>query len=216
LTSVFVEHFESRASSRDERATRLARERADDALAGRAVWCAVPLPGGVATSRLEVVAGEPLRRVAEQLDAMLETAIEDVALGPAERAICAQATPDVAPVVRRDDVVVLHDALTALLAQPVREQGAHAVWLVRAGSPPRRPAREAWRFLRAYTFGVDAYVMGWGGSVAAVMPAAGVVTVKETLQPDLGWSSMLADVVDGDRDETVGGTLHPRPAVAAR
>jgi hypothetical protein len=33
---------------------------------------------------------------------------------------------------------------------------------------------------------------------------------------DIGWSSLLADVVATDREECVGGTLHPRPAVPAR
>jgi hypothetical protein len=33
---------------------------------------------------------------------------------------------------------------------------------------------------------------------------------------NLAWSGVLADVVDADRGESVGGTLHPRPAVATR
>jgi hypothetical protein len=40
--------------------------------------------------------------------------------------------------------------------------------------------------------------------------------VRSGRRHDLAWSSMLADVVDADRGESVGGTLRPRPAVAAR
>ncbi|HEX4805989.1 MAG TPA: hypothetical protein VFU94_08815 [Conexibacter sp.] len=32
----------------------------------------------------------------------------------------------------------------------------------------------------------------------------------------LAWSSVLGDVVEADRDDRVGGTLHVRPAVAPR
>jgi hypothetical protein len=31
---------------------------------------------------------------------------------------------------------------------------------------------------------------------------------------ELGWGSLLADVVRADRDECVGGTLRPRPLAA--
>ena len=79
-----------------------------------------------------------------------------------------------------------------------------------------RASYEAWSFLRSHTAGVDAYLMRWGDGMAAVMPSADLVTIDA--EPDMGlmWMSVLADVVSGDRDETVGGTLHPRPVVAAR
>lgn len=54
------------------------------------------------------------------------------------------------------------------------------------------------------------------------MPHAGRVELKEVVAAaprrpaSLPWSSALADVVLEDRDEHVGGRLHPRPAVAAR
>ena len=32
----------------------------------------------------------------------------------------------------------------------------------------------------------------------------------------LGWTTLLAEVATEDHDEHVGGTLHPRPRVAAR
>jgi hypothetical protein len=56
--------------------------------------------------------------------------------------------------------------------------------------------------------------------VAALMPRPGLLSEKlaEGGQgaEDLAWGSVLADVVGGDRGETVGGTFHPRPAIAAR
>jgi hypothetical protein len=51
------------------------------------------------------------------------------------------------------------------------------------------------------------------------MPCAGVLAAKDIPGPpperfhDVGWSSVLAEVVHGDRGKSVGGTLHPRPAV---
>ena len=216
MTSVVIEHFRPPTSVSDERSLRFRHERAADALAGRAVWCAAPLPP--ATAQLEVAADEPLRHLAERLDAMLNGVAQGIAeLGPEEREICAQAVRDPEPGVRRGDVVLLHDALTALLAQAVRERGAHAVWCVGvAGRTPGRASYEAWSFLRSHTAGVDAYLMRWGDGMAAVMPSADLVTIDA--EPDMGlmWMSVLADVVSGDRDETVGGTLHPRPVVAAR
>jgi hypothetical protein len=32
----------------------------------------------------------------------------------------------------------------------------------------------------------------------------------------LGWTSVLADLVERDRDDSVGGMLHARPSVAPR
>ena len=51
------------------------------------------------------------------------------------------------------------------------------------------------------------------------MPSSGVGVAKEftdAASEDLAWSSLLADVLEHDRVECVGGTLHVRPTVAAR
>jgi hypothetical protein len=63
-----------------------------------------------------------------------------------------------------------------------------------------------------------------GGSVdrriAALIPAVDAVAAMDVDEApsssDLAWSIALADVVCADRAESVGGTLHARPAVAAR
>jgi hypothetical protein len=238
--------------TRDDRVVAFARELADDALAGRTVWFAAGLPRGreaadalrrrlapapaegSAANPLAIAADEPLRGLAQQLDGMLAGAPVSTRLGSAARAALSEQTRSSETHVERDvgqgDVVVLHDALTAVLADAIRERGAHAVWLVDAGHFGAPAAREAFDFLRQYTTGVDAYVVSWselmsdGGRlehVAALMPSAGIVEMKEVVvggprRPGLGWSSALADVVAEDRDEHVGGRLHPRPAVAVR
>jgi hypothetical protein len=137
--------------------------------------------------------------------------------------------------VRPDDVVVVHDALSAALAGAIRERGAHAVWHVTISSG--RGARAARDFIGRYTGAIDAYVMtrrrpvGRGlveESMAAVMPRADVVAARELGAEDprdhdhrsrteeVGWSALLADVISEDRRQTVGGTRHVRPTVAPR
>jgi trehalose synthase len=254
VTSLTIERLDPPSSTRGMRALDATRRRAADALAGRTVWCAAALPqrrasaqrlraclqwgggGGVTSGLLEIAGDEPLRELAERLQAMLECASPS-RLGGAEREICADgvhAGEELVGAVGPDDVVVAHDPLTALLAEAVRDRGAHAVWHLSVPASPRRPIAERARsFLRRYTFGIDAYVTTWSppaerpGAVveriAALMPGVDAVVAKEipaavaTGEPPLlAWSTVLADVVRSDRDETVGGTLHSRPTVPVR
>jgi hypothetical protein len=112
--------------------------------------------------------------------------------------------------VRPGDIVVLHHPLTAAPAEEIRQRGAHAVWQVLSA---REPAP-----------GVDAYLLTGTTAdgaqvVAALVPGAGVTFAKEmrgSTYRDVGWCSLLADIVRTDREECVGGTLHARPAVAPR
>jgi hypothetical protein len=238
-------------SMRAQRVEAFERERAVDQLAGRTVWCAGALhrgrerasglrqrlgwaqDGGVDTARLDVHGSEPLRDAAAQLESMLnDVAGDPLAPGRAERALyterTASAEEDVAARVRPEDVVVLHDPLSAALAHAVRERGGHALWHVRiAAAPCGALSEEAWTFLREFTSDMNAYLVSWsargrsGGSVhriAALMPLSGVGFVKEFTDrgEDLAWSSLLADVLEHDRVECVGGTRHVRPTVAAR
>jgi trehalose synthase len=130
--------------------------------------------------------------------------------------------------VRPGDVVVLHDPLTAALARAIRERGAHAVWHVRGGAAPSEgEAAHVRDFLQRYTSVLDAYVMTWIEStgrgfrverIAALVPSADLLAAKDVGRghADVGWSSVLADVVHSDREETVGGRLHARPTIAVR
>lgn len=263
MTSVMIQHVAAPSSARDARRFARTRARAVDGLAGRTVWCTTALPAGQASARslraclgsggdvtagaLDVAAGEPLRDVAQRLDDILRLAVAEASpirsrratsLGPAERDVYAQAQREgeamLGATVAPDDVVVLHDALTAVLAQAVRERGAHVVWDVMLGAAPgHATAHDVWTFLRPYTSPIDAFVMSWTEAdprgrpvehIAAVMPSADVVATKEIPTGDaggepcqtVGWSSVLADVVHQDRGEHVGGRLHARPAVAVR
>jgi hypothetical protein len=256
VTSFMIQQLAAPSSARDARALDAASSRAMEELSGRTVWCATALPGGrgaadtlraslqssgegVAAEWLEMEAGEPLRGVAQRLDAMLAGTTRTAAeLGPGDREIYAEGGQEgdllVGPGVAGDDVVVLHDPLTAVLAQAARERGAHVVWHLQAGAAS--PAEgEAWAFMEPYTPTFDAFVMTWqqplshgrtAERIAALMPSADLLaaseialtTPEEALERrhNLGWSSVLADVVHADRDERVGGTRHPRPAVPGR
>ena len=130
------------------------------------------------------------------------------------------------------DVVVAYDALSAALCEAVRDRGAHAVWCIRIARRWINPARQALEFVGQFTPGIDAYLLSWversarGQTVervAAAMPSPGIVATKEfparfpAGEPRrLAWQMALAEVVRSDRDEAVGGTLHPKPTVAAR
>jgi hypothetical protein len=251
MTAVRSERFDAPSGTHDERVHAWTRAQAIDALAGRTVWCAASHPGGrIAAGRLRkllrgdlvvrtlaVAATEPPASLARRLDSMLAGAAEAWPLGAAAGEEYARATERAEALVGErvapGDVVVLHDALTVSLARPVRERGAHAVWHLRAPRGPQAPsARAAHAFLDPHEAAVDAFVVAWGEPraraerVAAVLPAAGLVDVKDASRTEgrrlaaqrlaLAWSSILGDVVEADRDDVVGGTLHVRPAVAAR
>jgi trehalose synthase len=252
VTSLLLEHFGTPSSAREVRQLERARRRAVDELAGRTVWSASALPAGhasadrlgrhlrwagedrIAAGWLEVEADESLRRLAGRLDAMLQGSVSEAARpdrGDSElyaRGV-SESEALMADAVGLDDVVVLHDSLTAVLVQAIRERGAHVVLQVSVGpAGGGAMVEQARAFLRPYTDAVDAYLMTWtepagrGQAVqhlAALMPSPAVVAAKE-IRPqesgDVGWASVLADVVRSDRGECVGGTLHARPTVAAR
>ena len=173
---------------RDARAYEWTRRRTLDALAGRTVWCADPRLRGY----LRWVGESGVTAFALEMPEHYESA--DV----------------VVPRVRAADIVVLNAPPTHALARAIRDRGAHALWQIDS--------------LRDRADGIDAYVLTGRAAdgaqiVAAIMPSAGLVALKEMRGDpyrELGWGSLLADVVRADRDECVGGTLRPRPLVAAR
>jgi trehalose synthase len=258
VTSLIVEHFGVPSSPRDARALELTGRRATAELAGRTVWCACALPRarelaaalrdrlewagdeGVSAGRMEVHGDEPLPELAQRLDEMLRGRPPGGSeLGPVDGEIYAEGARNgeslLGDGVRPDDVVVVHDPLTAALAEAIRARGAHAVWhvTIRGG----RAADAARAFMRRHTGPIDAYVMTWRRpvgrglveeSMTAVMPSADVVAARElgaeyptdeghrSRTEEVGWSALLADVINGDRHQTVGGTRHARPSVAPR
>jgi hypothetical protein len=251
MTAVRSDRLDSPSGTHDERVLAWIRSLADDTLAGRTVWCAAALPGAqAAAARLQGLLGrelfvrplpiapaEPPVPLALRLDAMLAGAADLGPFGGAARQeyarAAAQAEARIGGRVAPGDVVVLHDALALSLARPMRERGAHAIWHLRVPRGPRVPsARAAFAFLDPHAAALDAYLVAWGEGragftrVAALLPAAGLVDVKETgsgggrrtnaRRQALAWSSILGDIVEADRDDHVGGMLHARPAVAAR
>ncbi len=254
MSSLLIEHLAVADSPRRARAHHVAGERAGDVLAGRTVWCATAVPrarraaehlrdqiegatpdGGAET--LHIQADERQLRAGEHLDRLLDGSDARRAdLPREEQESCAEAAT------RRDlfdagvgegDVVVAHDALSAMLIEAVRELGAHSIWrLGLRGCSSTSGTRQALEFVHRFTPGVDAYVITWHErgrhgeifeSVAAAMPSAGILASKEFpsrsagVEPRrLAWRMALAEIVRSDRGECVGGTLQPRPTVAAR
>ncbi|MEA2306137.1 MAG: hypothetical protein QOH43_3417 [Solirubrobacteraceae bacterium] len=246
MTSVTIEHFAVPSSSRAGRELAWLRAWAADELAGRTVWCAAAPDGqgqaaahelqdsllqagdAAAADGLDVTAAEPLRAAAVRVEALLEGAAAS-GVDPADQAAFLEGALDCEELagtrIGPDDVVVVHDALSALLAQAVRARGAHVVWHEQpATAPPQASTRQARTLLRRCAGGFDAYLVTWQmGHVAAAMPSASHVEAKEVLpgpgargSRSLAWTVALADVVATDREEHVGGTLRSRPAVAAR
>lgn len=191
---------------------------------------------GTSADRLELHADGQLSSLADALDRMLWGGSSPRVFDSADQALFAEAAADadalLGDAVGPGDVVVAHDGVTALVARAVRERGAHAVWRVRMSRRSSGSARQARDFLRSFTVGVDAYVLRWlepdaRGDViervAAAMPSSDLVAVKQ--MPGFGgneelrhlaWRMAYAEIVRGDREEHVGGTLHVRPVVAAR
>jgi hypothetical protein len=191
---------------------------------------------GVAPRRTVLKVGEPLQGLIERLDAMLRgVTMHAPALGPLEEDAYVKGTQDgdalIPGEVQAGDVVVLHDPIAAALARAIRERGGHAIWSAAIG-PWESNAAAAWRFLHRARPALDAYVMAWrsGSSapvgrarIAAYISAPGLVSAKEVDASEsgrgydeIGWTTLLADVVRDDRAERVGGTVHARPSVAAR
>jgi hypothetical protein len=238
MTSVSVDRFEG-GGGRAARMLDVTSRAAADELAGRTIWSAAALPGGRASARelrtrlrepdeptapvraLEVGADASLIELAQRLERLLTDATAPGGqLGAAERDVYAQGAGSGEALggdrVNPGDVVVIHDALAAALAEAARERGAHAVWFLPPGARPS----EAWDFLRAYTAAMDAYLTAQENLLAALMPSADAVAAKELPAgagyETVGWSCLLADVVHDDRHEHVGGARRARPAVTAR
>lgn len=189
---------------------------------------------GVAPQRTRLQLREPLVGLMERLDAMLRgVTLLGPAFGPGEEDAFRKGRQDgdalIPDKVTAGDVVVLHDPIAAALAPAIRERGAHAIWRTSIGRWEAN-ASAAWRFLHRSSPGLDAYVTAWRSGptaprahagVAAYIAAAGVVSAKQVDGPgsdyeEIGWATLLADVVRDDRTERVGGTVHARPSVAAR
>jgi hypothetical protein len=213
VSIVITERFGLRESTHDARGLERAAEHATEELAERTVWCAGSAPDG--------------RACAHELRACLQRAGGLRATGDLD--LDAEHLADDVRRVGADDVVVLHDLLSAALTGPLREQGAHPVWHLR----PDQLGGRAWAALARHAAGVDGCIISWsqqleGDTVVeravAVIPAASVVATTEVrgrrragdAAHELAWRRALAGVVSTGHAQHVGGTLHARPSVAPR
>ncbi|HEX3906884.1 MAG TPA: hypothetical protein VHW92_03040 [Mycobacteriales bacterium] len=225
MTTLVIEQFAAPDSDRAIRRLELTRRRAAEELAGRTVWC-------VSSVRAGRRAADALRR---RLRALPDDGLASQGIPMREGQTLTRVTENgdqlLGSEVRAGDVVVLHDPIAAALADAVRARGAHAIWWL----PVERladAADEVWALAHCMRPRVDAYVTAWQrrgpsgadrASVAAFMSGPDVVYAKELAAggaqrgySQLGWTSLLAEVVCEDHDEHVGGRLHPRPVVARR
>jgi hypothetical protein len=213
VASLITEHFGLWESTHDAPRLERAAGHATDELAERTVWCAAILPDG--------------RRTAHELEACLVRAGGCRAAGAID--VEADGAPDAAlRGVRDEDVVVLHDVVSTLLTEALREQGAHPVWHLR----PEAMSGRAWAALEAHLPALDACVLTWSvrrpdgrhEHATAFLPAAGVVADVEVTggRPgedaahELAWRRALAGVVHAGHAQHVGGLRHACPAVAVR
>jgi trehalose synthase len=75
-----------------------------------------------------------------------------------ERALAPNAAR-LADLVRRQDIILLHDPQTAGLVDAMKATGAKVIWRAHVGRDhPNELAREAWEFLRGYVGAADAFV----------------------------------------------------------
>jgi trehalose synthase len=97
------------------------------------------------------------------------------------------------PLVRPQDVVILHDPQTAGLTDAVRRTGARVMWRCHVGlDEPNDLARVAWAFLLPYLLAADAFVFSracfaWDGlppeKIAVIRPSIDAFSPKNALQP---------------------------------
>lgn len=100
----------------------------------------------------------------------------------------AEAAAELVPMLRPEDIVILHDPQTAGLVDAVRETGAIVIWRCHVGRDSgNRYAHAAWDFLRGYTIGADAFVFSrtefvWDGlpreRVAVIQPSIDAFSPK--------------------------------------
>ncbi|NNL65357.1 MAG: glycosyltransferase [Myxococcales bacterium] len=153
-----------------------------DRLSGRVLWNvnSTAVGGGVAEmlppllgytrsigidSRWLVIDGnEKFFHITKRLHHALHGSAGDGSpLGEAERAVYEETlldnTREMTPLIRRDDIVILHDPQTAGMAPMLMDAGAHVVWRCHIGLDHPDPNAElGWDFLRPYLADVSYFV----------------------------------------------------------
>jgi hypothetical protein len=209
VTNVVVERFQAPDTRRCAQMLELARSRAVEQLAGRRTWVIGGRSGGAVRS----------------------------GLGEADDELTMQRLPSLAgeslPTlillhVRAGDIVVIRGSAAVGVSHLARECGAHVIW--DRGVTPQPPGSRVDVPARRDAPALDAWLMAWTTAglrapqqMAAFIGAPEILSAKEMgagatdgSYTQLGWRSLLADIVREDRAERVGGTVSARPSVAAR
>jgi len=98
-----------------------------------------------------------------------------------ERTLAA-AGAELVPLIRPQDVVILHDPQTAGLVPAVRAAGAQVIWRCHVGlDHPNALARKAWSFLRAYVSSADAYVFSRASFAWAGLDGERIVVIHPSI-----------------------------------
>jgi trehalose synthase len=228
--------FESVISSAEYQALRELIGRAAAALHGRVVWNinSTVSGGGVAEllrsllgysrgggvdARWLVISGGPeffdvTKRIHNHLHGFEG---DGHGLSEADRAIyertLAENALELVPLVRPEDIVILHDPQTAGLVDAVRRTGAAVIWRCHIGvDHPGPRVHEAWRFMRQYVRDADAYVFSraqftWDGldprRVAVIHPSIDPFSAKnqdQTVAQTLAILTRAGILADGGRE----------------
>ena len=100
-----------------------------------------------------------------------------------ERTLAASAA-ELIPLVRPDDVVILHDPQTAGLVEAVRRTGATVIWRCHVGlDAVNERARQAWGFLLPYVESADAYVFSRSSFAWEGLDRARIHVIPPSIDP---------------------------------
>jgi trehalose synthase len=188
-------------------------------LAGRVVWnvSSTAIGGGVAEmvrsllayargagvdARWVVIQGTPSFF---QLTKRLHNAIhgspgDSSPLGPEQhqlyQAVTAPNAADLAPMVRRDDVAIIHDPQPAGLIAPLTERGARVIWRCHIGHDQTNDEVQlGWRFLAPYVRDAAAYVFSRASYVPQQLDAARAHIIPPSIDPFSPKNEQLGDEV---------------------
>lgn len=132
--------------------------------------------------------------------------------------VAAEAAEELIPLIRPQDVVILHDPQTAGLTEAVKGTGALTIWRCHVGlDRPNDSARQAWDFLRPYVLPADAYVFSreafaWEGldgeKISVIQPSIDVFAPKNAEQEQAQSLAILTrtGIIGGGRDGDVSFT----------
>lgn len=225
---------------REER-TQLDRyiERARKLLAGRVVWNinSTAVGGGVAEmlqsllgyargaridARWLVIHGdETFFRVTKRLHNLLHGDPGDgEALGAPEqqayRATIDRNAGELAALIRRDDVVILHDPQTAGLIPPLKATGAVVVWRSHVGAESvNEYVLRGWEFLRPFIAAADAYVFSRHAYAPPELDSDRVEIIPPSIDPLSPKNQDLAPEVICAVLQHVGLVVGEKPGAAA-